>query len=39
MTLSGAKSEGINAKLENGVLKVTVPKEEKAKNSVNVKVE
>ena len=39
MTLIGAKSEGLNAKLDNGVLKITVPKEPKSKSAVSVKVE
>jgi HSP20 family protein len=37
--LSDAKSEGIKANLENGVLKITVPKESKPNNSVKIDIE
>lgn len=37
--LDDAKSEGIKASLENGVLKITVPKESKPNNSVKIDIE
>lgn len=37
--LEDAKSEGIKANLENGVLKITVPKESKPNNSVKIDIE
>ena len=37
--LEDAKPDGIRAKLENGLLKVEVPKEEKPNNSVTIDVE
>lgn len=37
--LEDAKSDGITAKLENGLLKVVVPKEEKPNNSITIDVE
>ncbi|MBK8156294.1 MAG: Hsp20/alpha crystallin family protein [Streptococcus sp.] len=37
--LEDAKSDGIKAKLENGLLKVVVPKEEKPNNSITIDVE
>ena len=37
--LEDAKSDGIKAKLENGLLKVKVPKEEKQNNSITIDVE
>mgnify|MGYP000895438156 FL=1 len=37
--LEDAKPDGIKAKLENGLLKVVVPKEEKPNNSITIDVE
>ena len=37
--LDDAKSEGIKAKLENGVLNIKVPKEGKPNNSVQIEIE
>ena len=37
--LEDAKQDGIKAKLENGLLKVVVPKEEKPNNSITIDVE
>jgi HSP20 family protein len=37
--LEDAKSDGITAKLENGLLKVVVPKEEKPNNSITIDIE
>jgi HSP20 family protein len=37
--LEDAKSDGIKAKLENGLLKVVIPKEEKPNNSITIDVE
>lgn len=37
--LEDAKSDGIKAKLENGLLKVLIPKEEKPNNSITIDVE
>ena len=37
--LEDAKSDGITAKLENGLLKVVIPKEEKPNNSITIDVE
>ncbi len=37
--LADAKSDGLKAKLENGVLKITVPKEEIKENKVKVSIE
>jgi len=37
--LEDAKSDGIRAKLKNGLLKVVIPKEEKPNNSITIDVE
>ena len=37
--LEDAKQDGIKAKLENGLLKVVVPKEEKPNNSITIDIE
>lgn len=37
--LEDAKSEGIKAKLENGVLKIIVPKESRPNNSIKVNID
>ena len=37
--LEDAKSDGITAKLENGLLKVVIPKEEKPNNSITIDIE
>ena len=37
--LADAKSEGIKAKLENGVLNIDIPKEAKPNNSFKINIE
>ncbi|MCO4580172.1 heat shock protein Hsp20 [Streptococcus infantarius subsp. infantarius] len=37
--LEDSKPDAIKAKLENGVLKIIVPKEEKPNNSITIEVE
>lgn len=39
LMLDDAKSEGIAAKLDNGLLRITVPREEKPNNSIRIDVE
>lgn len=37
--LDGAKSQGIKAKLENGLLSIKIPKESKANNSIKINID
>jgi len=37
--LADAKSEGLKAKLENGILKITIPKEEIKENKTKIEIE